>query len=545
MNELVEKLIRERWRIPEVWGEASVEEPELIFPVNTWKALQLINKHVRSNSNTLVHTDVDMDGFGTNYIIRQFMRALGLSNLYFIVNKDKEHGIQQRHADYVNGHKEIRFVIITDSSCNELETIKNFNCDVLVVDHHEVLHSELSGKCNDGVHDYVIVTNMVDSTTYEEDRLGLAGKVDVKEFKADPDMSCGVLLHELLRVYQRVYCDADILKISQLAQWAGVTLITDCVELRNRRNQWFIEQLTKGSAVETNLKSIIQGALPYYRRPDISLIEYSVAPLFNKAIRAGASSEALNILLNSPLESGNLTKYGEVQKEATRKALYTVDEDGNQVKINWLSTLSSYVILEIEPSIKNYSGVIAANIQGSANKNVAVYRYLTNGLVKGSFRGRSRGVDYRRFFENYRTGIYAQGHDSAFGFECYFEELKDIMKKLPTIENEQRDNFEVSLGDMPDKDKGQYHFDNWDSLRYYAGLMRIAMGNARVLSDAKINIKVHVDNVKPIKQTGKTWDYDVMGVACKAFDKLEGLYFYVYVEYTSEINFFIRSYGGR
>ena len=103
MNELVEKLIRERWRIPEVWGEASVEEPELIFPVNTWKALQLINKHVRSNSNTLVHTDVDMDGFGTNYIIRQFMRALGLSNLYFIVNKDKEHGIQQRHADYVNG----------------------------------------------------------------------------------------------------------------------------------------------------------------------------------------------------------------------------------------------------------------------------------------------------------------------------------------------------------------------------------------------------------------------------------------------------------
>lgn len=129
--------------------------------------------------------------------MKKTLEYLGSNNHLLLINKDKIHGIQQKHADYFKD-KQIGLMIITDSSSNEIQIIKQFNCDVLCIDHHELLHSELSGKCNNGENEFVIVNNTIDSTTYEEDILWLQDS-NYTKYEADSRMSCGLVVYELLR----------------------------------------------------------------------------------------------------------------------------------------------------------------------------------------------------------------------------------------------------------------------------------------------------------------------------------------------------------
>ena len=185
---------------------------------------------------------------------------------------------------------------------NEIERIKKFNCDVIVIDHHNMGHQEFNGLCNDGVHRFAIVNNTIDNLSCEFDRTWLyshcnnAIALTIPEFKADVDMSCGVLLYELLRVYQIAFKTPNILFENKLAQWAAITLFTDAIDLRNTRNQWYVSQLIDDPSCERVLKVILNIINPYKTRPSKTAVNYSLAPLFNKAIRANAGLEALNVL---------------------------------------------------------------------------------------------------------------------------------------------------------------------------------------------------------------------------------------------------------
>ena len=131
--------------------------------------------------------------------------------------------------------KNVDLIIITDSSSNDIEIIKQFNCDVLCIDHHDLLHTDLSGVCNNGVSEYVIVNNTIDSPTYDEDFAWLQS-FDAKAFSnvsrytAQPAMSCGLVVYELLRVYCKYLGKEQLLENLKLYQWVGVTLFTDAVD---------------------------------------------------------------------------------------------------------------------------------------------------------------------------------------------------------------------------------------------------------------------------------------------------------------------------
>ena len=187
----------------------------------------------------------------------------------------------------------------------------------------------------------------------------------------------------------------------------------------------------------------------------------------------------------------------------------------------------------------NYSGVIASRLGGDNNKNAAVY-IMENELCRGSFRGKHKKVDYRKYFEKYSNDIYAQGHPGAFGFKLSPEQLTYLMNNISSIEPTEEEKPWLTAGNMTPSEYGKYHITSMDEFKRQGYLWRIAIGNSKVTSNDEIYIRVKASDVVLKATKGKLFIYDVLGMECKAFSLLEGKYFNVYAEYTNEINMFIR-----
>jgi single-stranded DNA-specific DHH superfamily exonuclease len=513
--------------------------------------LELLHKHIDNNNRTVLHTDVDVDGVGTTYIMKKALNAVGSDNHLLLINKDKVHGIQQKHVDYFKSNP-VDFVIITDSSTNEVEIIKQFNCDVLVIDHHDYVLADkswLNGKCNDGVHEYVIVNNTIKNRNQELDNKWLRSKNisafdNLEEWIGCSDMSCGLVVYELMRLYCVCFANPKVLENMLLYQWAAITLFTDAINTLNDRNQWYLDNTVFSQELEPSLRIMMQSINKYKAKLDKSYINYSFAPIINKAIRAGKSNEVLDKVINSPSQIMDLAIYNKDQVDALNKATTVTVYDAEKNEyitgpriFSDISIMLDISSLDVNP---NYAGVIASRLSGDNSKNAVVYRVLENGLCKGSFRGLYQTVDYREYFEKYSSDIYAQGHPQAFGFELKYEQLKYLMDNIKDIEPVESLKPFITAGNMQPSEYGVYHITDMNEFKRLGYIWRIATGNSKVASKDEIVIRVKASDLVVKYTKGKLFYYDVLGIECKAFKPLSGDYFDIYVEYTNEINVYIR-----
>ena len=531
-----------KWGSKVVTGEEPVKVPEMLNFINLAPALDLLHHHVINNSNIVVHCDVDMDGIGCGYILKRFLGSIMSRQQSFTINPEKEHGIKQRHLDYFTEHP-IDLLIIVDSSTNEIDIIKQFNCDVIVFDHHEVLHSDLFGWCADGKHRYIIVNNMVDNNdTSQMKSLADITKTDslcnIGEYTADARMSCGLVVYEALRVYQEAYKTGNLLENLMLYQWAGVTLFTDAIQLANDRNQWYIQNTIHSQYTEPSLMTMLSIINKFNTGLTNSNINYSLAPTFNRAIRAGASRYALYVALYSPAEVSNLAVYKDMQDNA----IAVGTSEYNETDFATFRDLSGTGIA------KNYTGVIASNLIDKTHKNSVCY-IVRDGLAIGSFRGMDASADYRKQFEEYEPGIYAQGHSGAFGFKAPVEKLPDILKSLTAVEND-AGTIQVgsmtlmrpylTAGNIPASLRGKYHIDSIDEFRKQGGFVCLGLGNSNTSGNESIMITTMSTEAKLIETRGKLYLYDVLGITCKAFKEVEYGVINIYAEYSKNLEFFIK-----
>lgn len=543
-----EDVLETKWKYKEVYGMQETVKPGYCIFNNTIKALELLKKHIGLNSRIFLHTDVDMDGIGSTYILKRSLEELGSTNHMLLINKDKSHGIQQKHADFINKNKCVDLLIITDSSSNEIDVIKQMECDVLCVDHHDLLNTDTYGICNDGVHRYVIVNSTIDNPNPDEDRSELTklkpGAFDKTEnYIGSNQLSCGLVIYELLRVYFTCYKSELALENKMLYQWAGITLYTDVIDTLNKRNQWYLDKTLFSDSLESTLKLILSNLNSYKYNMDKSYIQYTFAPVINKAIRAGASAEALDTVINTPYRINELKKYAPLQEEALNKAIYVdVINPVTGVPTKGKRTFDTeYIIfdtekLDINP---NYNGVIATRFASEFKKNAVVCKLIDNQRYKGSFRGRYKSIDYRKFFENYSHDIYAQGHSGAFGFEATQAQLIDIMSRLNTIEGDGEKVF-FSIGNIPENERGEYHITDVLEFKRQGYLMKIAVGNSKVSSLDEVYIRVKTSDLTLYKRQGTLYIYDAYGIKCKAFNQITSEYVDIYLEYSNEINAFVR-----
>ena len=543
-----EDVLESKWKTKTVYGMQETTRPEYCIFNNTVKALEMLRKHIKENNKIFFHTDVDMDGIGSTYIIKKSLEELGSTNHMMLINKDKTHGLQQKHVDFFDKNKCIDLLIVTDSSSNEIDIIKQMTCDVLCIDHHDLSNTDLSGICNDGVHRYVIVNSTIDNPNPDEDKNELI-KINSEAFKnvsnytGTAAMSCGLVVYELMRVYFACFNNEMVLENKMLDQWAGITLYTDVIDTLNDRNQWYLDRTLFKEGLEVTLRLILKQLNSFKYNMDKSYIQYTFAPVVNKAIRAGFSAIALDTIINTPYNINELKKYGAYQDEALDKALYmTVKNPVTGVDTKAKRTFNGEFIvfdtnsLDINP---NYNGVIASRLVGDFKKNTVVCRLVDNQRYKGSFRGRFKNINYRDYFEKYSNDIYAQGHSGAFGFEASPAQLNDIMSNLKTIEGDGEKVY-FSVGNIPENERGEYHITDILDFKRNGYLMKIAVGNSKVSSLDEVYIRVKTSDITFKEMKGKLYIYDAFGIKCKAFSQISSEYADIYLEYSNEISAFLR-----
>lgn len=540
--------LKEFWGLPEIYGEAKAEKPDLCMFNNTADAIELLRKHLHPNSKIALHTDVDVDGVSTTYIAKETLNNIGVFNTPIVINKEKVHGIQTKHAEFFKNYK-IDLMIITDSSCNDIDIIKQFECDVLVVDHHDLEHNELVGKCNDGIHSFVIVNSTIDNKEYKEDikrieELSGRAVAGIKEYKGTQAMSCALAYYEFMRVYYTYFSNVQIIENLKLYQWAAMTLFTDVIDTLNTRNQWYLDNTIFSVEVENTLRIILRQLNKYKLRLDKSYIEYTFAPLVNKAIRANKGSDVIKDIINNPSDVCELRGYAELQEDMVNRVLNVniTDTETGLVSTNKRAFNTEYILFDtssfgVHP---NYNGVIASRLQGDLNKNAAIYSVTSDGVCQGSFRGKYKEVGYRQFFIDKVPGIYAKGHPGAFGFKATKQQLEMIMQSIGSIEPVRNPRPLFSLGDIAEEYRGQYHITDLNQFKREGYLLKIAIGNAKVISKDEIFIRVRAEDVRLKETKGKVFIYVACGIECKAFSALQGKYFDIYLEYSNEICAFLR-----
>lgn len=526
----------DRWHSDYVMGIEAPPKPGLLYFINTEKAIEMLYRHINGGSRIIVHCDVDMDGIGCGYILKRFITSLSQQKPSFVINKEKQHGIKEHQVPILNRSKP-DLLIIVDSSSNEVDTFRKMDCDILVIDHHEINHSNFSGNTFDEQHEFVIVNNVVDNSNisnmhnwlFANDIKQNNGLATLTEYQADSRMSCGLVLYELLRVYCAVYNLPKLLDNLGLYQWAGVTLFTDAIPLLSDRNQWYIQSTVHNTYTEPTLLSLVTNINKFNHRLTKSIINYSLAPMINKAIRAGASSEALSIVLNNPSNIGNLAKYRENQEKAIEIGTDNVIEHSSFVTRDLTDT-------GVSP---NYCGVIASKLVDEYGKNAIVY-VVNNGVCQGSFRGRQGDVDYREQFEKAFDGNFAQGHKQAFGIKVSSDKLDLTMESLSTIERDFESKRYLTAGDLPDSEKGTYHIDDFNAFKRSGGLMMLSNGNSNVASDEQIVISVPSSLAALDGNTGKLFIYNVLGLKCKAFAQVTPGIINLYAETTDTCEVYIK-----
>lgn len=510
-NENYDTLFRDIFQYPDyLMGDLIAPEPNIIELFNGKLATQLLFKHFKNKSKITFHTDVDMDGIGTCYILRNWVRQVApFCNVQNLINSEKQHGIGQLQLDFLNSLNS-DLVIILDSATNDIEYIKQLNCDCLVIDHHEILHSELSGKTANG--SYVIVNSMAPNGD---------------KYPGLNTLSAGLTVYEFLRYFQSCLPMEDLLKQMKLYQWAVITLFTDYMNNDNLRNLYYIQTTRNDSEKESGLAQMLESVGSHSMFLNKSDIGFTLAPLFNRAIRAGYSGYALDIALNHPKLVSQLLVFRDYQDEQTK------DFDVSAVEYD------KFVSKNITDSgvNANYAGLIAMKLLDKFSKTSIVYGELEDGLIGGSFRGASEIVDYRKLLED--MGYFAQGHKAAFGFKFPKDKMDEIMHLLVSYEESSLSRNYLTAGYVGVR--GIHHIDDILDFQSKGYLWKLGVINSCMATNINIVIASTDLEYIGVNQKHTMYTYSFHGIQLIAFEEIVASEANIYIEFKDNLKLYVKN----
>lgn len=522
IKELLSGVIDERaldYRV--LIGEEEASKPPLIPFFNLTPALNLLHRHLVHGGSVLIHADVDMDGLGAAKVVREELSALGFKDIKTCINSKREHGMNPQIVSHVNSKKPSLFIVV-DSSSNDLEYIKALECDVIVLDHHIVEHSEYSGKTAGG--EYLIINCMIDN--------------EADGYKADEDMSGALVAYEFFRQYEdRV--DRHYLEGLKLYQWVGVTLISDIIRTGNARNQWYIERTINQTELRDELRVLMRVLNPNEKRLTRSFIAYKLVPVVNKAIRAGATAVALYVIMAHPEEAYKLEVYGKYQPKVNDipKRVVKIENGIGIVDLGELNLAVNELGLAV-----NYTGLVAAMVMRKHNCSAIAYVRDTdsegNTIFRGSFRGRAHGLPYKDIATKY--SIMAQGHTNAFGIRVLPSELSRLTGALGISESAYRYKPYCTMYPIRDDLRGR-HFKDLGELREGKKLLYLGIANSRLSSDEQINVTMESKNLVLTEEHTNYYKYEIDGYEVTAFERVKTEFVDIYFEYGEYLRGYVRA----
>ena len=374
--------------------------------ININEAIQVFDYHVKNKSNVGILMDSDMDGTCSAAIIDMFCREVGMeTKIYF--HSGKQHGLHDKIEEIIQDN--LSFIIIPDAGTNDVEDCKlikehNKQCDILILDHHEVLYENSYAT---------IVNNQLGNVNK-----ALSGAGVTYKFIQAYSFSTGILAPS----YEDI---------------VAVSIVSDICDLTSLENRAF---LYYGFKYPENLFIInLFNTVCKYRGICPEAIGWDISPLANALARMGDQEYKTFFFECLTGRRNDYENSIKEMKRIKRKQDELVKQITNEIESN-LNLDHKVIIGFTDPENKEIIGLIANKFTGKYRKPTILLREMNSTTWTGSLRS---PVD---LLETINESKLAQcmGHGAACGITVKKANLNKLAKFLDNLNLEVDPEYDVA-----------------------------------------------------------------------------------------------------
>ena len=407
---------------------------------NMEEAVELVHNHVEKGSKIFVKVDADVDGYCSAATFIQFLQEINPQiTIDYCLNYEKKHGLT--YEDISNHTRdEYGLIVIPDASMKVKDAIqitKNFDADILVLDHHLV--EEEDGNCYTN---YCLAVNCTDGTY------------------PNPSLSGAGVVQKFIEAYVETY-EGDRIDFSLTEKYldlVSLAINADAMDLRSLESRYYVIEGMKepywnneflNELVDRNAEEM------KYGRYIISMA-WNIAPKINGMIRYGKPEEQLDTFRamlgvqedreyqprrrskNDPVPPKEIHS---LQKTMARVCENVKSRQDNEVRkfVNELDAeiqsqeLDKNSVIFIDGTkiltTSTVTGLVANKLATKYFRPVVLMRKSSSTEYGGSGRNYSRSnIDSLNAFLT-DVGVHCMGHEDAFGVSFKQSDLSEIIKK--------------------------------------------------------------------------------------------------------------------
>lgn len=416
---------------------------------NMEEAVELVHNHVEKGSKIFVKVDADVDGYCSAATFIQFLQEINPQiTIDYCLNYEKKHGLT--YEDISNHTRdEYGLIVIPDASMKVKDAIqitKNFDADILVLDHHLVEEEE--GDCYTN---YCLAVNCTDGTY------------------PNPSLSGAGVVQKFIEAYVETYEDdrIDFSLTEKYLDLVSLAINADGMDLRSLESRYYVIEGMKephwNNEFLNELVSRNAEEMKYGRY--IISMAWNIAPKINGMIRYGKPEEQLDTFRamlgvqedreyqprrrskNDPVPPKEIHS---LQKTMARVCENVKSRQDNEVRkfVNELDAeiqsqeLDKNSVIFVDGTkiltTSTVTGLMANKLAAKYFRPVVLMRKSSSTEYGGSGRNYSRSnIDNLNAFLT-DAGVHCMGHEDAFGVSFKQSDLSEIIekcnKKMPLSE---------------------------------------------------------------------------------------------------------------
>lgn len=375
------------------------------------KAVFRIIKAINNNENIAIFGDYDVDGATSSALINRYLAAIGTSSIIYIPDRiDEGYGL---NVDALLELKKSGIDLCISVDCGTLayqpiEDAKNFDLDIIVVDHHlgtEKLPSAVA----------IVNPNRLDESS-PYNNLAAVGV----------SFLLVVALNKSLRT-QGFFAGRKEPDLFDLLDLVALGTVCDVMQITSL-NRAFVAQGLKVMSARKNVGlRILFDALGILEKPSVSRLGFGIGPCINAGGRIGEASLGARLLSTNDEEEAHsialkLIDLNNARKVLENEALVKATEQAEES-----AQLGANFIMVSGNWHQGIIGIIASRLKEQFHLPTIVIS-LNNGIGKASCRSIS-GVDIGAAVLSAKFVnliIEGGGHNMAAGFSIAEDKINDL-----------------------------------------------------------------------------------------------------------------------
>lgn len=390
---------------------------------NIDKGLEIVKQFQGKKAKVGTIVDSDMDGMTSAAILYLYLNKIDPTiSIKWYLHSGKEHGFSDLYAKMAE--ENFDYLIIADAATNDSIYIKEFDCPVIVIDHHELEEGELASNL-------ILINNQI-SPRYLNKQMSGAG-----------------LAFQFCRAYDTVSGQTDAPYFMDLAAMGCIGDMMSSMEIENQ----YLWRKGLSSIHNEFLRALIEKQ-SFSMKGEITpiTVAFYIVPLINAMIRVGTMEEKERLFQafihgDELIPSGKRGAKGTLDTRANESARECTNARARQNKIldqaveemeikiakyDLLENKILFIRLEEENTFPaTLNGLLAMKLSAKYRRPTIVARLNDEGYDRGSLRGvnGSELESFKDYLESTGLFEYTVGHANAAGASILDSKLAELHAK--------------------------------------------------------------------------------------------------------------------